>query len=259
MFKKPLGLLGIFLIVVGIGYFVGAGVAYSKTQGGYGALEAFSAAQNVELSYNEDGQLVDRGEPATGIMTLLTEDWNFPVVEGKGGLDPNDPVVNTQSEYMAQMATIVFHTLHGEQNVVLTQDAIDRAIESGALAADGTYNGNVEAYQGQVLEAGVPYTVPVNGRYWTGFDRTDALDGPAREMAWSGTAHALVAELGVGAATHSALMLALGIAGLLAGLGVVCTVMGVAFIWHTKKGMQPKVPDTIPEALTQDPKVTVSA
>lgn len=259
MFKKPLGLLGIFLIVVGIGYFVGAGVAYSKTQGGYGALEAFSAAQNVELSYNEDGQLVDRGEPATGIMSLLKDDWNFPVVEGKGGLDPNDPVVNTQSEYMAQMATIVFHTLHGEQNVVLTDADISRAIESGALAEDGTYNGNVEAYKGQVLEAGVPYTVPVDGRYWTGFDRTDALDGKAREMAWSGTAHALVAELGVGAATHSALMLALGIAGLLAGLGVVCTVMGVAFIWHTKKGMQPKVPDTIPEALTQDPKVTVPA
>lgn len=259
MFKKPLGLLGIFLIVVGIGYFVGAGVAYSKTQGGYGALEAFSAAQNVELSYNEDGQLVDRGEPATGIMTLLEDDWDFPVTMGKGGLDPNDPVVNTQSEYMAQMATIVYHTLNGEQNVVLTEADIARAIESEALAPDGTYNGNVEAYKGQVLEAGVPYTVPVNGRYWTGFDRTDALDGKAREMAWSGTAHALVAELGVGAATHSALMLALGIAGLLAGLGVVCTVMGVAFLWHTKKSMQVKIPDTVPEALTQDPKVTVTA
>ena len=34
MFKKPMGLLGIFLIIVGIGYFVGAGVAYSKVQGG---------------------------------------------------------------------------------------------------------------------------------------------------------------------------------------------------------------------------------
>ena len=55
MFKKPLGLLGIFLIVVGIGYFVGAGVAYSKVQGGYTSLQSFSEAQNVELSYNEDG------------------------------------------------------------------------------------------------------------------------------------------------------------------------------------------------------------
>lgn len=256
MFKKPLGLLGVFLIVVGIGYFVGAGVAYSKTQGGYGALEAFSAAQNVELSYNEDGQLIDRGtvEGAEAIMSLLEDDWAFPVVMGKGGLDPNDPVVNNQSEYMYQMATIVYHTLSGEQTVMLTQDRIDAAVESGALEPDGTYNGVVEAYQGQVLEAGVPYTVPVDGRYWTGFERTDVLDGPAREQAWSGTTHALVAELGVGAATHSALMLALGIAGLLAGLGVVCTVMGVAFLWHTRKSMGSTVPDTVPESFVKDGK-----
>jgi hypothetical protein len=254
MFKKPLGLLGVFLIVVGFGYFIGAGVAYSKTQAGYGSLEAFSAAQNVELSYNEDGQLIDRGttEGADAIMQLLEDDWNFPVVMGKGGLDANDPVVNNQSEYMYQMATIVYHTLHGEQTVTLTQDQIDAAIAGERLGADGTYNGTVEAYQGQVLEAGVPYTVPVNERYWTDFSRTDVLDGPAREMAWSGTAHALVAELGVGAATHSALMLALGIAGLLAGLGVVCTVMGVAFLWHTKRSMGVKIPDTVPEAFVQD-------
>lgn len=185
-------------------------------------------------------------------MSLLEDDWDFPVVMGAGGIDANDPVVNNQSEYMFQMATIVYHVLHGEQTVVLTEADIARAIESEALAADGTYNGTVEAYQGQVLEAGVPYTVPVNERYWTQFDRTDALDGKARELAWSGTAHALVAELGVGAATHSALMLALGISGLLAGLGVVCTVMGVAFIWHTKKGMKAQVPDTVPESFVQD-------
>jgi hypothetical protein len=257
MFKKPLGLLGVFLIVVGIGYFVGAGVAFSKTQAGYGALEAFSAAQNVELSFNDDGELIDRGttEGAQAIMQLLEEDWDFPVVMGAGGIDPNDPVVNNQSEYMFQMATIVYHVLNGEQTVVLTEADIARAIESGTLDADGTYNGTVEAYQGQVLEAGVPYTVPVNGRYWTEFDRTDVLDGKARELAWSGTAHALVAELGVGAATHSALMLALGIAGLLAGLGVVCMVMGVAFLWHTKKSMGEKVPDTVPESFVQDKKL----
>jgi hypothetical protein len=254
MLRKPLGLLGVFLIIVGVGYFVGAGVAYSKTQGGYDSLQAFSAAQNVELSFNEEGQLVDRGttEGAQAIMQLLEDDWAFPVVMGKGGIDANDPLVNSQSEYMFQMATIVYHVLHGEQNVVLTDADIARYIENGALAEDGTYNGTVEAYQGQVLEAGVPYTVPVNERYWTEFDRTDALDGKARELAWSGTAHALVGELGVGAVTHSALMLALGIAGLLAGLGVVCTVMGVAFLWHTRKSLQVKIPDTVPEALTQD-------
>jgi hypothetical protein len=233
MLRKPLGLLGIFLIVVGIGYFVGAGVAYSKVQGGYGSLQSFSEAQNVELSYNEDGDLVDRGtvEGAEAIMVLLKDDWNFPVVDGD--LDSSDPLVNTATEYMFQMATIAHHTLDGTQVVVLTADDISGAIASEQLGADGTYNGVVVAYQGDVLEAGA-YDVPVNGRYWTGFDRTDLLDGQAREGAWSGTAHALVAELGVGAATHSTLQLALGVAALLAGLGVVSTVMGVAFIWHVR-------------------------
>ena len=78
----------------------------------------------------------------------------------------------------------------------------------------------------------------IRDSYWTGFARTDLLDGPARDGAWSGTAHALVAELGVGAATHSTLQLALGVAALLAGLGVVSTVMGVAFIWHTRINMK---------------------
>lgn len=251
MFKKPLGLLGIFLIIVGIGYFVGAGVAYSKVQSGYNSLEAFSGVQNVELSYNEDGQLVDRGtvEGAQAIMSLLEDDWNFPVVGSD--MDPNDPVVNSASEYMYQMATISYHTLNGTQNVTVTQDQIDSAIESEQLDADGTYNGVVEAYQGTVIEPGT-YEVPVNGRYWTGFERTDLLDGPARDLAWSGTAHALVAELGVGAVTHSTLQLGLGVAALLAGLGVVCTVMGGAFIWDTRRKTKVTAPDTIPEAMLAD-------
>ena len=45
-------------------------------------------------------------------MALLTEDWGYPVVASE--LDPNDPVVNTGSEYMYQMATVAFHTLHGD-------------------------------------------------------------------------------------------------------------------------------------------------
>ena len=80
------------------------------------------------------------------------------------------------------------------------------------------------------------------------------MEAAARDQAWSGTAHALVAELGVGAATHSTLQLALGVAALLAGLGVVCTVMGAAFIWDTRRKGKGKVnvPDTIPEALLAD-------
>lgn len=209
--KTPFRLLGVFLVLVSIGYFVGAGVAYSKTQDGYGSLSAFSNAQNVTLSYNEDGELIDRGttEGADAIMELLTEDWDFPVVMGSGGIDANDPVVNSQSEYMYQMATIVYHVLHGTQTVVLEE--------------------TVE-YNGETFEAGT-YEVEVDGRYWTEFDRMHPLEGPARSQAWSGTVHALVAELGVGAVTHSALQLALGIAGLLAGLGVVTGAIGGTFLW----------------------------
>ncbi len=242
--KKPMGLLGVFLLVVGIGYFVGAGVAYSKVQGGYGSLQAFSEAQNVELTYNDDGQLIDRGEVegAQAIRSLLEDDWDFPVVEGD--LDPGDPLVNTATEYMYQMATISYHTLHGTQTVVLTED--DLTGEDGTTATEFDCNGETVSVPDPFPADGVTCEFEVDGRYWTGFDRDDPVQSKARDMAWSGTAHALVAELGVGAATHSTLQLALGVAALLAGLGVVCTAMGVAFIWDTRRKDMISDPDTDP-------------
>ncbi len=250
MFKKPLGLLGVFLIIVGIGYFIGAGVAYSKVQGGYDSLQAFSEVQNVELSYNEDGDLVDRGtvEGAQAIMSLLEDDWGFPVVNGD--LDPDDPLVNSATEYMYQMATISYHTLNGTQTVTLTEEGLTG--EDGAVATEYTCNGETLAVPDPFPADGVTCEFEVDGRYWTGFDRSDPVQAQARDLAWSGTAHALVAELGVGAATHSTLQLALGVAALLAGLGVVCVVAGAAFIWDTRKRLQVTAPDTIPEALLAD-------
>ena len=143
MFKKPLGLLGIFLVLVGIGYFAGAGVAYSKVQGGYDSLQAFSKVQNVELSYNDDGQLVDRGEVEGGqaIRSLLDDDWKFPIVESD--LDPSDPLVNTATEFMYQMATISFHTLHGTQTVTLTEG--DLTGDDGTVATEYDCNGEMVA------------------------------------------------------------------------------------------------------------------
>ncbi len=223
--RKRLKVLGAFLVLVGLGFFIGAGVAYSKVQGGYDSLQAFSEQQNVTLSYNEDGVLIDRGtvEGAQAIRTLLEDDWNFPVVESD--LDPNNPLVNSATEYMYQMATIAYHVLHGTQTVVL-----DEAVE----------------YNGETFEAGT-YEFDVDGRYWTDFDRQHPIEGPARDQAWSGTAHALVAELGVGAATHSTLQLALGVAALLAGLGFLCTVTGSAVIWAAWGKDEPEMPETAPE------------
>jgi hypothetical protein len=206
---KRFRMIGIVLALFGIG-FMGAGIfAFTQVQDGYGALQSFSEAQNVELTYNEDGQLIDRGETAAAdeIMLLLTEDWGYPVVESD--LDPADPLVNTASEYMYQMAVVAYHTLHGTQTVVL-----DEAVE----------------YNGETFEAGT-YEFEVDGRYWTDFDRMHPIEGPARGMAWTGTAHALVAELGVGTVTHSTLQLGLAFAGVLAGLGLVFLFTGGGLYW----------------------------
>jgi hypothetical protein len=197
------------LAVIGLGFLVGSGVAYLKVQDGYDSLQALSQEQNVQLTYDDDGQLTDRGETegAEAIMSLLTEDWDYPVVESD--LDPADPVVNTATEYMYQMATISYHVLHGTQTVVLDEDV---------------------EYNGETFEAGT-YELDVNGRYWTDFDREHPIEGIAREQAWSGTAHGLVGELGVGTVTHSALQLGLAMAGLLAGLGATFLVTGLGLAW----------------------------
>jgi hypothetical protein len=174
-------------------------------------------------------------------MSLLEDDWGFPVVSGD--LDPDDPLVNSATEYMYQMATISYHTLNGTQLVTLTED--DLTGEDGTVATEYTCNGETIAVPDPFPTEGVTCEFEVDGRYWTGFDRSDPVQAQARDMAWSGTAHALVAELGVGAATHSTLQLALGVAALLAGLGVVCTVSGVAFIWDTRKKMKAAESDTL--------------
>jgi len=206
---KRIQLLGYALAVIGLVFVIAGGVAYARVQDGYRSLQAFSAAQNVELSYNEDGLLVDRGETAgaEAIMSLLVDDWQYRVVESD--LDPSDPLVNTASEYMYQMATITYHTLHGTQTVTLAEDT---------------------EVDGEVFAAG-EYEVPVDGRYWTDFDRSNPFDAAVREQAWTGTAHGLIGELGAGTVTHSALQLGLGLAGIFAGVGAVALVAGFGLVW----------------------------
>ena len=210
--RKRLALLGAALLVIGIGFIGGGIVAYVKVQDGYGSLQSFSEAQNVQLSYDDEGNLVDRGtvEGAEAIMSLLRDDWQYPIVDGD--LDPDDPLVNTGTEYMYQMATITYHTLHGTQTVVLEEDA---------------------EFNGEIIEAGT-YEFEVDGRYWTGFDRSNPIEAIARDQAWSGTAHALIGELGVGAVTHSTLQMGLGLAALLAGLGFTVSLTGLGLMWAGK-------------------------
>lgn len=210
--KNRLRTLGVVLTVIGMVFVIAGGVAYFKVQDGYGSLQAFSEQQNVTLSYNEDGQLTDRGtvEGAQAIMSMLTDDWAYPVVQSD--LDPDDPLVNTSSEYMYQMATIVYHVVHGTQTVVLPE-----AVE----------------YNGQVFDAGT-YEFPVDGRYWTDFDRRHPIEGPARGQAWSGTVHGLVGELGVGTVTHSTLQMGLALAALFAAVGLLSFIAGGGMIWVSR-------------------------
>lgn len=215
--------LGLVLAAAGLVFVAAGGFAFYKAQQGYQSLQAFSAAQDVQLNYNEEGQLVDRGETAgaEAIMSLLTNDWGYAVEQGD--LNPNDPLVNTPSEYMYQMATIAYHTLNGTTTVVLPEDV---------TAADGT-----------VYKAG-EYEFATDGRYWTGFNRANPIEAAAREKVWTGTAHALIANLGVGTVTGSALLLGLGLAGLFAGVGFITILSGVGLVWATR-AQEERVPATV--------------
>lgn len=204
--------LGVVLALLGLAFAVAGGVAFAQVWNGQESLQAFSKAQGVELSYNEEGQLVDRGtvEGAQAILTLLEEDWGYPV--NYSHLNPDDPVINTPTEYMVQMATIGYHILHGTQTVVLESDV---------------------EYEGVLYEAGT-YEFEVDGRYWTDFNRSHPIEGPARSQAWSGTAHGLFGELGVGAVTASTLALGFGLAGAFAGLAAIALLTGFGLIWVSK-------------------------
>ena len=107
------------------------------------------------------------------------------------------------------MATIAYHTLHGTTTVVLDKDV---------------------TVDGKVYTAGT-YDFSTDGRYWTGFDRANPIEAVARDQIWTGTAHALIAELGVGSVTASALQLGLGMAAILGGVGFLFILTGLGLVW----------------------------
>lgn len=205
--------LGYAVAVAGVVFLLASLYVFTQIKAGQNALQKFSEAQDIKLSYNEQGQLLERGktEGVEPIKKLLTEDWGYPLKESE--LDPNDPLVNTASEYMYQMAVIAYHVTHGTQKIVLEKD---------------------EEYKGQTFPAGT-YDFPVAGRYWTGFDRMHPIEGKARGQAWTGTAHALIAELGVGTVTASSLELGLLVTALVGGLGLTFIGLGLGLNWVAKE------------------------
>ena len=163
-----LKILGVMLAVIGLAFIAGGGYAFYKTNQGAHAAPGVQRRAERHPQLQRAGQLVDRGETegAAAIMSLLTNDWGYAVDPAE--LNPNDPLVNTASEYMYQMATIAYHTLHGDDDASSSRRT--------SRPTDGT-----------VYKAGT-YEFVNDGRYWTGFDRTNPIEGAAREKVWTGTA-----------------------------------------------------------------------
>jgi hypothetical protein len=205
-------ILGYALALIGIAFLAIGAFAYVKQQEGVASLQAFSEKQNVKLAYDDNGVLGGANpEEAAGIMALLTEDWKYPV--NTADFDAKDPIVNTASEYMYQMATISYHVMHSTQTVVFTEDQ---------KAADGT-----------IIKAGT-YEFPVDGRYYADFNRANPIEGAARTQAWSPLALGLIGQLGVGTTTASALQLALAVAAIFAGVGFVTFFLGIGLVWASR-------------------------
>ena len=236
---SKLKIVGVVLIIIGVVAWGAAGYAYLRAQDGANALQGFSEAQDVRLTYDEAGELTDRGttEGAQEILALLGDAWGWPISDGE--LNPDDTVVNTATEYMYQMATIATHTLNGVQTIVLTEQVAwdgdgDGSTEGAPTVSPGEWD-PATAGEDAIFMPGV-YTVPVNGRYWTGFNRSHPLDGPAREQAWNGTVHGLFAELGVGATTATSLQMAMGIVGVTALMGFGFVAGGAGLVWAGMAG-----------------------
>ena len=113
-------------------------------------------------------------------MSLLEDDWGFPVVDAD--LDPDDPLVNSATEYMYQMATIAYHTLHGTQTVMLTEE--DLTAEDGTVATEYVCNGETIPVPDPFPAEGVTCEFEVDGRYWTG--STAAIRCKRRLATWPG-------------------------------------------------------------------------
>jgi hypothetical protein len=229
--------LGVVLAALGLVFVAGGVFAYSKVAAGADALQAFSAAQNVTLAYDENGNYLSHGTAEEGatILAMLQDEWKYPV--NLSEINPDDPLVNTGSEYMLQMATVVYHTLHATARVTLPDDADD------------------VVYDGVTYHAGDTVEFVNDGKYWTGFDRSNVIEGLARDKVWTGTAHALVGELGVGSVTASTLQMGYGIAALIAGIGCTSILAGLGLVWVASAapvGAQAPTPAAKPQAKAEN-------
>lgn len=205
-------ILGVLLATAGVAL-AGAGLAYGLPQAnnGLASAQAMYGAQDIQLSYNENGELIDRGttEGAQNIMKLLTDEWKFPV--NTANFDPSDPLVNTRDELMFYYATITYHVLNGNVAVKLTAEQVPITYRGVTYTEAGSYDIKPLAYYAQL-------------------DRTHAIEGQLRG-AWSPQALALLAALSSGHANQAAGELAQAVSLAIAGMGAVFFLAGAGLVW----------------------------
>ena len=144
--------------------------------GGTGGPAGLQHAQDVALSYNDDGQLVDRGstEGAAAILALLSDDWKWPVVSED--LNPDDPVTNTGDR--VHVPDGHHRPPHAHRHADGRADGARvlgrRRRRRAARSVRTTYTGGEwdpsTAGEAAIFQPGV-YQVPVANRYYTQFNR----------------------------------------------------------------------------------------
>lgn len=209
---KRIRILGVVLAIGGLAVAgVGFGYGYPMANDGLDSAQAMYEEQGVMLTYNDAGQLVDRGttEGAEKILALLEGDYAFPV--NRDNLDPADPLVNTRDELMYQYATITYHVLHGTQDVTLTAEQVPITYRGVTYTEPGVYEIEV-------------------GEYYANLDRTHPIEGQLR-AGWTAQALALTGTLAAGHANQAAGELALATTLGIGGIGLMFLAAGAGLVW----------------------------
>lgn len=205
-------LLGVFLLLAGL-TLAGVGFLYGLPQAedGLDSAQAMYKEQGVTLTYNEDGELTDRGTPegAQAIMDLLEKDFDYPV--DHGNFDPDDPLIDTRDELMFEYATITYHVLHTAVPVTLGEEDVPITYRDVTYTEPGTYNITLE-------------------HYYAHLDRTNVIERQLR-TAWSPLALSLTSALAGAHANQAAGELARMTSLGFGGLGLLVAATGAAVAW----------------------------
>ena len=135
--------IGIVLAVFGLVFMAGGAFAAFKVQEGYRSLDAFSAAQGVTLTYNEEGQLVDRGEVAgaQAIMTLYLPRISADIID-HGVVTGDTGYIWTHGAWMLAVALGLTSIAGGFISPAMTAATVNAAGTRHANTAGSVLNAN---------------------------------------------------------------------------------------------------------------------